>query len=365
MSTAATTRKGNKKTYRNRLIQLSSRTRRQLKDPRKETKRKETDEERHKDEYVEEELEEEAGKPRPRSQFSLPNYEIAKSGPLLAHTESAPGRLAAKAPAIEDFARKSPMTQYMGFEKAFFQNNAPQLLNAHVKIEDEDRILFQVSCGGLEQFQQYPNLSLGTERPIDCFAQALFSLGLIEAGCAKENAKRINLEGKDGVLFNISREYIRRIFGLGDGMISYNQKWLCEYNPANKKKGTNPDAKKYITDFLKKYLKPGNATIISLYFHKYGIFTNGHYMIAYRNNTEASPIYYFDPQQQDVRSHKETISRTLGHVIKYNGNKLLCHFGYYSLYELEEPIIPLNDRCPIPFIPKSTEKVEKAAKKEE
>lgn len=365
MSTAATTQKGNKKTYRNRVIPVFSRTRRQLKDPRKEPKRKETEEERHKDEYVEEEFEEEAGKPRSISRFSLPNYKIAKSGPLLAHTESAPGRLAAKAPAIEDFARKSPMTQYMGFEKAFFQNNAPQLLNTHVKIEDEDRILFQVSCGGLEQFQQYPNLSLGTGEPIDCFAQSLFSLGLIEAGCAKENAKRINLEGKDGVLFDISREYLCRVFGLTQGSIVFKQTWLCQYNPANKKKGTNPDAQKYITDFLKKYLKPGNATIITLYFQIYGKLTNGHFMVAYRNNTEASPIYYFDPQQRDVRSHKETISRTLGHLIKYNGNKLLCHFGYYSLYEIEEPVTPLADRCPIPFIPKSAEKVEKIIKKEE
>ena len=128
MSTNTTTRKSGQKLRNNRLNPYSSHTRRQLKHPRKKTKRKETEEERHKDEYVEEDAEE-TENPLPRSRLSLPNYEIAKSGPLLAHTESAPGRLAAKVPGIADFARKPSFTQHNEFESKFFKNNAKQLLH--------------------------------------------------------------------------------------------------------------------------------------------------------------------------------------------------------------------------------------------
>jgi len=351
MSTnAVTTRKSGQKLRNNRLNPYSSRTRRQLKDPRKKTKRKETEEERHKDEYVEEDAEE-TENPLPRSRLSLPNYEIAKSGPLLVHTESAPGRLAAKVPGIADFARKPSFTQHNEFENKFFKNNAKQLLNTYTKIEGDDRILLQVSCDGLAQFQQYPNLSLGTQGPVDCFVQSLFSLGLIEAGCAKEHAKQINSEGK-GVLFDVGGEYLCRVFGVARGMIKYTKKMVCD----SINKHTNSGAKLQITEFLKKYLKPGNATIITLYFHKYGKFTNAHYMIAYKNKTDAEAIYYFDPQQQDVLPKNKTISRTLQHLINYN-KSFICEFGYYSIFEMNEPMTLLTDTCPIPFDPKTTVKI--------
>ena len=337
-------------------------TRRQYTKKRSKTsKKKNTEKEkakedaRHKDEYIEEdEPKKEAKKEAKKETTSLPNYELVKASPI-SSIASAPGRLNAKAPVPKDFAKKPPITEHNLFEQKFFKEHVPQLLHNGVVLdckdrtsancESDDRTLFQVSCGGLSQFEKYPNLSLGTARQIDCFAQALFSLGLIESECAKENAKRINEEGTTGVFMDTAKQYLSRVFGLPQEIIHSDMS--KKFTDLNK----NIVAKKYINQFLKKYLKKGHATIIYLRLRDYLLVTGttAHFLVAYRNNTRGSPIYFFDPQQQGQQPLQQTLSRTLQNLIDYGSKDYINFLGYFTTGQLDEPINPVTDSCPIMF----------------
>jgi hypothetical protein len=204
------------------------------------------------------------------------------------------------------------------------------------------RLMFQVSFNSPDQFTNYANLS--KQPKIDCFYQSLFSIGLRDAEQSKRDSSEVNEKGEKGVHTYIQQDYLRKLFGLRANQIHevYTGELLNDKGLHDNKLTT----KAIHTTFTEK-LSNNHATILLVFFYKWGKLLNGHAMIAYKHKDK---IYYFDPQQKGVKDYKTVNSKTLAHLIKYSGNTFIGGFAYFEINELPEPREPQNLVCDIPYV---------------
>lgn len=204
------------------------------------------------------------------------------------------------------------------------------------------KLLLQVSFNSPDQFTNYANLS--KQPKIDCFYQSLFSIGLRDVEQSKRDSSAINEKGKKGVFITTQREYLMRLFGLRESQIH-----IFYSGEVKNDKGLhdNKASQQIINTTFTEKLSNNHASILILYFYKYGKELHGHAMIVYKYKDK---IYYFDPQLKGIKDDKTIKSKTLAHLIKYSGNKFIGAFGYFEINELPAPREPENLICHIPYI---------------
>lgn len=170
--------------------------------------------------------------------------------------------------------------------------------------------------GGVDVFQvsykegQFENFAPITEHTnVECFIQTLFALRLRGLAQAKKDIERI--QGyTHGVLYTEATRYLRLIFGLDSTQLRHVR---FDYNSP-----TSDDLiagihtmHKYFDD----HLVNNYATIFSVTFKQRAL-TNGHFLIAYKQNHE---VYFFDPQSN---YHTQTL-------FDFHNNKDIIDFGIF------------------------------------
>jgi hypothetical protein len=237
------------------------------------------------------------------------------------------------------------ITPRTAFSKAYFTKPVTMLNKYPEDLESvsQRQLLFQVSFTSPYQFTNYVNLSKNRPK-IDCFYQSLFSIGLRDVTKAKMDSVEANEKGKKGVLVTVQTEYLKKVFGLKTWELRYiNNEEVRAPDEVHNTKVTL----QMIKDLLKRKLKDNHATPLNVFFYKYGKYSHGHAIIAYKYR---GTIYFFDPQQKGIQHDTKIRSTTLTHLSKYAGHKLIGGFSYFMVDEQPEPREPVNLTCDIPYV---------------
>ena len=73
----------------------------------------------------------------------------------------------------------------------------------------------------------------------------------------------------------------------------------------------------------------------------------GHAIVAYKYKNK---IFYFDPQKKGIKNDKQILSKTLSHMLKYNGHVYISSYAYFMIDELPKPKMAKRLTCPISYV---------------